>query len=296
MQSLQQLAAFAETAKHGSFAAAARETGSAPSTLAKAVARLEAALGVKLFHRTTRQVSLTPDGERLFLRCQRLLAEVEELQAEASGVREAPSGTLRIDVPIVLGRRVILPVLARMSRQHPGLALDVRLHDAYVDLVKEGIDAAVRVGALRDSSLVARRFGTQSMVLVASPAYLQARGTPRRLDQLAAHDALLFRMPSTGKDRPWQFRRRGKPVELHPASRVRLNDGEALVEAARLGLGLAQLPDYFVRDEIRRGELVEVLPAARPAALPVSIVYPGARLVPLRVRLLLQELEAVGRG
>lgn len=296
MQSLQQLAAFAETAKHGSFAAAARESGSAPSTLAKAVARLEATLGVKLFHRTTRQVSLTPDGERLYLRCQRLLAEVEALQAEASGVREAPSGTLRIDVPIVLGRRLILPVLARMSQRHPGLALDVRLHDAYVDLVKEGIDAAVRVGALRDSSLVARRFGTQAMVLVASPAYLQARGTPKRLDQLAAHDALLFRMPSTGKDRPWQFRQRGKPVELHPASRVRLNDGEALVEAAKLGLGLAQLPDYFVRDEIARGELVEVLPAARPAALPVSIVYPGARLVPLRVRLLLQELEAVGRG
>ncbi|MGV3494267.1 MAG: LysR family transcriptional regulator [Ramlibacter sp.] len=296
MQSLQQLAAFAETARHGSFAAAARESGSAPSTLAKAVARLEGALGVKLFHRTTRQVSLTPDGERLFLRCQRLLAEVEELQAEASGVREAPSGTLRIDVPIVLGRRMILPLLARMSRQHPALALDVRLHDAYVDLVKEGIDAAVRVGPLRDSSLVARRFGTQAMALVASPAYLQARGTPKRLDQLAAHDALLFRMPSTGKDRPWQFRQRGKPVELHPASRVRLNDGEALVEAAKLGLGLAQLPDYFVADEIARGELVEVLPAARPAALPVSIVYPGARLVPLRVRLLLQELEALRRG
>ena len=296
MQSLQQLAAFAETARHGSFAAAARESGSAPSTLAKAVARLESALAVKLFHRTTRQVSLTPDGERLFLRCQRLLAEVEELQAEASGVREAPSGTLRIDVPIVLGRRMILPLLARMSRQHPALALDVRLHDAYVDLVKEGIDAAVRVGPLRDSSLVARRFGTQAMALVASPAYLQARGTPKRLDQLAAHDALLFRMPSTGKDRPWQFRQRGKPVELHPASRVRLNDGEALVEAAKLGLGLAQLPEYFVRDELARGELVEVLPAARPAALPVSIVYPGARLVPLRVRLLLQELEALRRG
>lgn len=296
MQSLQQLAAFAETARHGSFAAPARESGSAPSTLAKAVARLEGALGVKLFHRTTRQVSLTPDGERLFLRCQRLLAEVEELQAEASGVREAPSGTLRIDVPIVLGRRMILPLLARMSRQHPALALDVRLHDAYVDLVKEGIDAAVRVGPLRDSSLVARRFGTQAMALVASPAYLQARGMPKRLDQLAAHDALLFRMPSTGKDRPWQFRQRGKPVELHPASRVRLNDGEALVEAAKLGLGLAQLPDYFVADEIARGELVEVLPAARPAALPVSIVYPGARLVPLRVRLLLQELEALRRG
>ncbi|MCD6078263.1 MAG: LysR family transcriptional regulator [Ramlibacter sp.] len=293
MQSLQQLAAFAETAKHGSFAAAARENGSAPSTLAKAVARLELSLGVKLFHRTTRQVTLTPDGERLYRRCQRLLAEIDELQADASGVREAPSGTLRIDMPIVMGRRLLLPLLARMSQRHPGLLLDVRLQDGYVDLVKEGIDVAVRVGTLKDSSLVARRFTTQAMVLVASPAYLAARGTPRRLDQLAAHSALLFRMPSTGKDRPWQFRQRGNPVELHPPSRVRINDGEGLVEAARLGLGLAQLPDYFVRDEIARGDLVEVLPAARPAPLPVSIVYPGARLLPLRVRLLLEELDTL---
>jgi DNA-binding transcriptional LysR family regulator len=296
MNTLQQVAAFAETAKHGSFAAAAREAGSAPSTLAKAVARLEAALGVKLFHRTTRQVSLTPDGERLFRRCQRLLAEVEELHAEASGVREAPSGTLRIDMPIVLGRRVILPVLAGMSERHPGLALDVRLQDGYVDLVKDGIDAAIRVGELKDSSLVSRRVGLHAMVLVASPGYLEQHGTPRRLDQLAAHQALLFRMPTSGKDRPWQFRQRGNPVELHPKSRVRINDGEGLVEAARMGLGLAQLPDYFVRDELARGDLVEVLRPCRPAAVPISVVYPGARLVPPRVRLLLQELDGLKVG
>lgn len=293
MNTLQQVAAFAETAKHGSFAAAARETGSAPSTLAKAVARLETGLGVKLFHRTTRQVSLTPDGERLFRRCQRLLAEVEELHAEASGVREAPSGTLRIDLPIVLGRSFVLPLLARMSQRHPGLALDVRLQDAYVDLVKEGIDAAVRVGELKDSSLVSRRIGTQAMVLVASPAYLEQHGTPRKLEQLAAHHAVLYRMPSSGKDRPWQFRQRGQAVELHPLSRVRVNDGEGLVEAARLGLGLAQVPGYFVGGALARGELVEVMRAFRPPHTPISVVYPGARLVPPRVRLLLQELEAL---
>ena len=293
MNSLQQMAAFAQTARYGSFAAAARESGSAPSTLAKAVGRLELALGVKLFHRTTRQVSLTPDGERLFRRCQRLLAEVEELQAEASGVREGASGTLRIDLPIVLGRRWILPVLAAMSRKHPALSLDVRLQDGFVDLVKEGIDVAVRVGTLRDSTLVSRPFASQSMVLVASPAYLRERGTPTRVEHLTGHDAVLFRMPSSGKDRTWQFRQRGKPVELHPPTRVRLNDGEGVLEAARLGLGVAQLPDYFVQDAIARGELVEVLPQCRPAPLPISIVYPGARLVPQRVRVLLEELESM---
>ncbi|MBA2963983.1 MULTISPECIES: LysR family transcriptional regulator [Ramlibacter] len=290
MNSLQQIAAFADTAKHGSFAAAARGTGSAPSTLAKAVGRLEGRLGVKLFHRTTRQVSLTPDGGRLFRRCQRLLAEVDELQAEAAGVRESPTGTLRVDLPIVLGRRVILPVLARLRRQHPGLELDVRLQDGYADLVKEGIDLAVRAGDLKDSTLVSRRFMAQAMVLVASPAYLQERGTPRRLEQLAQHDALVFRMPTSGKDRPWQFRQRGRALDVHPASGVRISDGEGLVQAALLGMGLAQLPDYFVRDEIGRGELVEVLPALRPAPIPISIVYPGARLVPQRVRVVIDAL------
>lgn len=295
MNSLQQMAAFAQTAKHGSFAAAARESGSAPSTLAKAVGRLELALGVKLFHRTTRQVSLTPDGERLYRRCQRLLAEVEDLQAEASGVREGASGTLRVDLPIVLGRRWVLPVLAAMARKHPALSLDVRLQDGFVDLVKEGIDVAVRVGTLRDSTLVSRPLAEQAMVLVASPDYLRERGTPTRVDHLAGHEAVLFRMPSSGRDRAWQLRQRGKAIEIHPASRIRLNDGEGLLEAVRLGLGVAQLPEYFVRDEIARGELVEVLPQCRPAPLPISIVYPGARLVPQRVRVLLEELEALRR-
>jgi DNA-binding transcriptional LysR family regulator len=293
VNSLQQISAFAETAKHGSFAAAARETGSAPSTLAKAVGRLEQRLGVKLFHRTTRQVSLTADGERLFSRCQRLLAEVEELQVEASGVRASPSGTLRIDMPIVLGRRLVMPLLAQLARRHPELSLDVRLHDGYVDLVKEGIDVALRVGELADSTLVSRRLGSQSMVLVASPGYLAERGTPRRLEQLASHDALLFRMPSTGKDRPWRFRRRGRELELRPVSRVRVNDGEGLVQAALLGQGLAQVPDYFVREALERGELVEVLAGLRPAPIPISVVYPGARLVPQRVRVLLESLLAV---
>jgi LysR family transcriptional regulator for bpeEF and oprC len=294
MQSLQQIVAFAETAKYGTFAAAARATGSAPSALAKAVARLELGLGVRLFHRTTRQVSLTPDGERLYRRCQRLLLEIDEFQAEASGVGEAPAGVLRIDMPIVLGRRFVMPLLAELIRKHPGLSLDVRLQDGYVDLVKEGIDAAIRIGDLMDSTLVSRRFASHAMVMVASPNYLRERGTPRRVDQLTAHDALVFRLPSSGKDRLWRLRSKGQAhVDLLPASRVRVNDGEGLVQAALLGLGLAQLPDYFVRDELARGELVEVLPQARPALNAISIVYPGAKLVPNRVRVLIDVLQGL---
>ena len=288
MHGLQQFLAFAETAKHGSFAAAARELGSAPSTLAKAVARLEAGLGVKLFHRTTRQVSLTPDGERLFGRCQRVLAEVEDLQADAAGTRAAPSGTLRIDVPITYGKRVLLPALARLAELHPGLQLDVRLQDLRVDLVKEGVDLAVRVGPLQDSSLVARRFASQTLVLCASPAYLARRGTPRGVEKLAGHAIVAFRQPSNGRNRALQLRQRGQVVELHPAPRVQVNDGEGMVVAIREGLGIGQVPDYMVDDALARGELVEVLPSCRPPAMPISAVYPSGRLVPPRVRAALE--------
>lgn len=288
--SLQQIAAFAATARHGSFAAAAREVGCAPSTLAKSVARLEQRLGVRLFHRTTRQVSLTPDGERLAARCERLLAEVDELQSEAAGVRGSATGVLRVDAPTVLGKQLVLPALGQLARAHPGLAIDLRLQDAYADLAKEGLDLAVRVGALKDSSLVARPLLQHAMVLVASPAYLASRGTPRRLEQLARHEALVFRLPSSGRDRPWSLRRQGEAVQLQPAARLRIGDGEALVEAAVQGFGIAQLPDYFVRRQLADGALAEVLPGLRPAPLPVSLVWPAARMLPHRVRLAIDAL------
>jgi DNA-binding transcriptional LysR family regulator len=291
MQGLHSLLAFSETAKRGSFAAASRELGTTPSTLAKSVKRLEGSLGLRLFHRTTRQVSLTPDGERLFARCQRVLAELEALQTDASGVSAQPSGLLRIDMPIVLGRRIVLPMLAELVRRHPALELDVRLSDAYVDLVKDGIDVAVRVGTLSDSTLVARRFASHDLVLAAAPAYLAQRGTPGKVEDLAAHDAILFRMPTSGRERPWELSVGGRTVTLHPAARFRFNDGEAMVQAARMELGLVQVPDYMVSDAIAEGALVELLPQLRPPTVPIHAVIPANRMVPARVRAFLDALQ-----
>lgn len=294
MKGLQQLVAFAETAKLGNFAAASRELGLAPSTLAKAVARLEEGLGVKLFHRTTRQVRLTPDGERLYQRCQRVLAEVEELQADAAGTSGLVSGLLKIDAPIVWGMRKLVPMLGRLTREHPGLQLDLRLNDGYVDLVRDGIDLAVRVGRLQDSTLVGRRIDWQEMVLCASPRYVAECGAPRRLEDLQRHVAVVFRMPSTGRNRPWQFARRGgETVEINPMSRVRINDGQGIVMALCEGMGMCQLPEYMVADELANGRLVELLPSLRPPALPISLVYPSARLVPARVRVALELVGAM---
>jgi DNA-binding transcriptional LysR family regulator len=293
MQGLQQFLAFAQTARRGSFAAAARDLGGSPSTLAKSVARLETALGVKLFHRTTRQVSLTADGERLFHRCERVLAEFEDLQADAAGTRAAPTGTLRVDLPIYYGRRFVMPLLATLLRKHPALTLEVRLQDGFADLVRDGVDLAVRMGELSDSTLVARRIDWQHLVMVATPQYLKAHGTPCRLEDLADHKAVAFRMPSTGRSRPWTLRQGRRNVEMHPPQTVQVSDTEALGTAALLGLGLTQLPEYIVQDEVARGELVSVLPDLQPAPMPISAVVPSGRLVPPRVRVLLEALESV---
>ncbi|HQR10943.1 MAG TPA: LysR family transcriptional regulator [Casimicrobiaceae bacterium] len=288
---LQPLLAFAETARRGNFAAASRELGCTPSTLAKAVTRLEGQLGVRLFHRTTRQVNLTDDGERLFQRCLRVLAELELLQEEATGSREEPTGTLRIDMPVTLGRAVMLPLLATLAREHPRLAIDARFSDVYVDLVKEGIDVAIRTGPLRDSTLVARPLGTLELLLFASPSYLARAGNPATVPDLARHTAVLFRVPSTGKDRPWHFRERGRNQTFMPASRVRVDDGDALVEAAVLGMGIGQVPHAMVGERLANGELVELMPAMRPAPMPISAVMPSGRMIPSRVRALLELIE-----
>ncbi len=295
MAGFQQFIAFAQTARTGGFAAAARALGVAPSTVAKSVLRLEESLGVKLFHRTTRQVQLTPDGMRLFERCERVLAEIEALQADASGSSASLSGTLRIDLPVFYGRHFVMPLLASLCRQHPQLRLDVSFTDQQVDLVRQGIDLAVRVGHLRDSSLVARRVDRQSLVLCASSGYLAAHGRPRNLGDLARHQAIVFRLPTSGRDRPWQFRRAGQPLEYQPMAAVRVNETEALADAARAGLGLCQLPAMIVQDDLAQGQIVEVLPALRPQPLPIQLVYPSGRLLPARVRAAMDVLAALGQ-
>lgn len=296
MSGLQRYVAFAQTARRGSFARAARDLGVSPSALAKSVARLEAALGLKLFHRTTRQVSLTVDGERLYARCERVLAEVEDLEAEAAGTARAPTGTLRVDMPIAYGHLVLMPLLAKILHAHPQLKLDVRLQDAHADLVRDGVDLAIRIGELRDSRLVARRIDSQRLMLVASPNYLHAHGTPRRISDLEKHHTVGFRLPSTGRPRPWQLQDGGRTVAIEREHRTLVNDGHGMVAAAIGGLGVMQIPDYLVSAEIARGELLEILKKHRPPAMPVHAVVPSARLMPPRVRLLLDALQSLASG
>ena len=194
-------------------------------------------------------------------------------------------------MPVTFGRLVMLPLLARLAQQYPQLSIDARFADVYVDLVKEGIDVAIRTGTLNDSTLVARPFATQDLLLFASPSYLARAGAPTTVAELARHTAVLFRAPSTGKDRPWHFRLRGRNVIFTPPSRLRVDDGDAIARAAVLGMGIGQLPHYMVTECLARRELVELLPTMRPPAMPIAAVMPSARMVPSRVRALLELIE-----
>jgi LysR family transcriptional regulator for bpeEF and oprC len=167
----------------------------------------------------------------------------------------------------------------------------VRLSDARADLVREGIDLAIRIGDLQDSTLVARRFAGQQLVLVAAPDYLRRHGAPAALEDLAAHRHIVYRLPSSGRDRPQEFRVGRRTVEMHPARSARFSDGEAIVQAALLGLGLAQVPDNMADAELAAGRLVELLPQHRPPEMPIHAVMPAQRMVPARVRALLDLLH-----
>ncbi|MFL6604748.1 MAG: LysR family transcriptional regulator [Steroidobacteraceae bacterium] len=290
MAGLQAYLAFTETVKHGNFAGAAREMGLSASAVAKSVSRLETDLGVRLFHRTTRQVTLTSDGQELHERCKHITDEIEALRNDAAGARSEPSGTLRISVPVVIGRQIAVPALAELARRYPRLAMDVAYSDRYADLIKEGLDAVIRVGHLPNSTLVGRKISEQQLVVCASPAYLKRRGTPRKPADMADHECILFRVPTTGLTRPWHFQEGGKPVELKPTSRIVMNDGDGLVAAAVAGMGLIQLPDLMAAAEVGSGQLVKVLQRYAAPALPISIVYPSAQHLTPRLRALIDVL------
>lgn len=284
--------AFSCAARHSSFAQAGRELALTPSTVAKRISGLESELGVKLFHRTTRQVRLTADGEVLHARCEKILADIGELENFAAGANTEPRGELRVSLPITYGKQMVLPVLARLLREYPELRADVRLSDQQCDLIREGLDAAVRIMPLDDSRLTCRQVDEQQLTLCASPAYLERRGLPTHPDQLQEHDFVVFRNPTSGRQRPVQFQVDGKLLNLHPPYRVFLDDGEGLVQAARQSAGLTQVPDYMAAEELMRGDLVEVMPNFRPPPMPISVVWPGNRLMPSRLRVFIDALVA----
>lgn len=290
--SVRLLQAFAEAARQRSFAKAARELGLSPSAVAKNVLRLEQQLRLRLFQRTTRRVTLTQEGEQFYARCRRVLDELGELSLAAAEAVRAPAGTLRVDVPVTYGRKVIVPIVAGLAARYPDLRLDIRFSDQFTDVIASGVDAVVRVGQIADTRLVARRIGQQQLAVYGAPDYLRRRGRPRKPHDLKAHDCLVFQMPSSGRYRPWEFMVKRRPVALHPTPRHVLNEGEGLVSAARAGLGLVQVPDVIAEEAVKAGALQEVLAAYRPKPMPISVVFPTSRHMAPRLRAFIDALTA----
>ena len=276
---------FVLAGEQGSFTAAAAMAGVTPAAVSRSISRLEERLGVRLFTRTTRQIRLTDSGKSYFEQCRQALSQLVEAEREVTGQQAAPAGKLRISVPTPYAHFRLLERVAAFRRRYPGVQVEVHISNRNIDFAEEGYDLAIRGRAPQDSSLIARKLEDAALVLVASPAYLERRGTPASLEQLAAHDCIEFVLPSTGRLVPWQFMRDGAPVEVAGSDAIACA-GEFLGigTLALHGGGIAQTYRFTVERELASGELVELLPQHGGCTRPFYLIYPHARHLPLRVR------------
>lgn len=275
---------FCTAAETGSFTAAARQAGVTPAAVSRSIARLEARLGVRLFLRTTRRITLTEAGRAYFEQCRQALAQLVEAERDVGGHQRVPSGTLRLSVPTSYGHSRVLPLLPEFRARYPQVEIDVHVGNRTIDFA-EGFDLAIRVLPPSDSSLIVRKLEDAPMVVVASPAYLARAGTPRRIEDLDRHECIQFVRPSSGRRSPWLLHRDGREIEVQtPGSYCVSDDVIGCVTLAKAGAGLTQTLRYLVEDELREGTLVEVLADCAGTVRPVSLVYPERRALPLRVR------------
>lgn len=285
MDSLSGFNVFVQVAETRSFVSAGRQLGLSPSAVGKNVARLEEKLGVRLFHRSTRSITLTAEGTLFLARCRRILAEVEAAQLELSQVSGKPAGRLRISLPLV--STLMLPVLGDFMRQYPDIELDLDFTDQMVEVIEEGFDAVIRTGEPADSRLSARRLGYFGAMLVASPAYLAERGTPREPADLLMHRCLHYRFPHNGKLEKWPLR--GAADLAIPASMV-CNNIETRVCFAQRGLGIACLPDFSVGQQVADGSLVPVLSEYIEWRGTFHVLWPASRHSSPKIRALVDFL------
>jgi DNA-binding transcriptional LysR family regulator len=275
---------FSRVAALGGFSAAARALGMSQTMATKHVAGIEERLGVKLFHRTTRRLTLTEEGRGYLEACERILAEIEEADATVSIDRQEARGRLRLAVPLSFGVREIAPALAEFGRRHPLVTVDLGLSDRFVDLVDEGFDLAIRISVLKETKLTARRLAPCRTIVCASPAYLKAFGTPRRIADLKGHNCLGYTLSeSLGVER-WRFGVDGA-VAVPIAGNLRASNGDALRQAALAGQGIIYQPTFLVGDDLRSGQLVALqLDQAPLGLIDVHAVFPSNRLPPGKVR------------
>ena len=284
MDRLQAMEIFIRIVDTASFSRAAEMLGLPKATVSTQIRALEAHLGVKLLHRTTRRVHATPDGEAYYARAVRILAEVEETESALAGGQSAPRGRLRVDVGASFGRRMLIPHLPEFFGRYPELRLDLGCSDRPVDLLEEGIDCVVRGGPFVEQSLVAREVGAVDIVFCATPGYLGAHGVPRHPRELEGHHFVNYFARRFGNFMSWNFNRGRERIELTLSGLIAVDDTEAYLEAGLAGLGVFAMPHFMVDDALADGRLTRVLAGWHTDPVSVYVMYPQHRHLSAKVR------------
>lgn len=275
---------FVAVAELQSFTKAAKQLGISVAQVSRNIAELEASLAIKLLYRSTRSVSLTEEGQLYLQHCRHLVASLDEANRTLANLKATPRGQIKLTAPVFYGETRIAPLLHDFLRLYPDTELELQLTNNKVDLVQGGFDLAIRLGTLEDSSLIARKLASRTQYIVAAPDYLQRCGTPVTITQLNQHQCL------TGTLAVWRFSVNGSLVQYKPKGRIICNSGVALLDAALKGLGLVQLPDYYVNDKLSRSELISVLDDIRQPDDGIWALYPQNRHLSAKVRVLVDFL------
>lgn len=297
MDRITSMRVFVRAASDGSLSAAARHLGMSPAMATKHVNALEARLGVKLFHRSTRRLTLTEAGSDYLDACLRILPEIDEAEAAAASQRVKASGLLRMNVPLSFGRCFVAPLMPEFCRRHPEVTVELGLSDAELDIIAGSWDLAIRIGRLDDSPLQARRLGDSEMKVCAAPAYLDQRGVPRRVAELVQHNCLGYTLSRSQGRQHWAFGVDGE-VRVPVSGNLMANNGDALLAAALHGQGIIYQPQFIVADALASGELLALDLDKPPVALGgIHVLYPPDRRPPAKVRVMIDYLvEAFAQG
>jgi DNA-binding transcriptional LysR family regulator len=284
MDRVHHLRVFMRVAASGSFSQAADQLGMSRGGVSAAVQQLEAWLGTRLMHRTTRRVTLTQDGEALLDRAASLISDMDDLQQQFRPGLQGITGRIRVDMPTRIARRFVAPALPDLFAKFPGIEVELGATDRAIDLALAGVDCALRVGPLSSTNLVASPLGGFELINCASPAYAAPRGLPCSPRDLERHTCVGYISQSSGRAAPWEWEEEGKPMTRTLPSTASANNAEIYIACALAGLGMIQIPRFDVQDHLDRGELIEFLPQARPSPLPVHLVYPSRHQLTRRVK------------
>lgn len=290
MDKLNLLQLFVSLVEHGSFVAVANQSGQSPSTISKAITRLEKSLGVRLLHRTTRQLQLTEAGANYLQTAREVLALLKNGEAQLAQSSIAPTGTLKVSLPLSFGQHYIVPLLPEFCQRYPDIKLDLSFSDEYTDIVEGGIDIAVRSGKLNDSSLIARRLCPIDMGMFASPSYLAQFGRPNAPEQLNQHRWILYRFRQSGRILGITYPQNDQAVEIQPDYQIIVDNGYALAQLASQGVGIALMPHFLARDLVREGKLTLISPPQRTPDQAVYLYYLSRDYMPVKVKVFIEYL------